>query len=135
MKNPPEDWPRLGRYIASARLAAGFETTRSFADALGITERTIGDLERGNRVGRNTLLAAAKAVGWTPDSPWKILAGAEPVMLAREEEPSVRRAAARAAEEEALRSILEDERLPLTWRQAMVELARIMDRAEADGGA
>jgi transcriptional regulator with XRE-family HTH domain len=135
MTDPRDDWPRLAVYVASARQDAGFSTVRSFADALGITERTLGNLERGRRVSRETLLTVARAVGWTPDSPRKILAGGEPVTLAGEPAPVARRAAPPAPGEDALRQIMEDERLPLELRRAMVALARLMRQATDAGNA
>jgi hypothetical protein len=79
MEDPREDWPRLGSYVVSARKGAGFGTRRAFAVAIGVTDRTLGKLEVGERVGADTLAAVADGVGWTPDSPRRILAGGEPV--------------------------------------------------------
>jgi transcriptional regulator with XRE-family HTH domain len=130
MTHSREDWPRLAVYVASARQDAGFRTIRSFAASVGITERTLGALERGERVSRDTLLAVAKAVGWTPDSPGKILAGGEPVMVAGQ------RAAPPTHENAALQAILDDDRLPRDVRLGMVALAEAMRRrsdTERDG--
>lgn len=74
-----EDWPRLGTYVVSARKSAGFSTRRAFATAVGVTDRTLGKLEGGERVSPDTLAAVADAVGWTPDSPQLVLSGREPV--------------------------------------------------------
>ena len=81
MNQSREDWPRLGSYVVSARKSAGFGTRRAFATAIGVTDRTLGKLEGGERVGNDTLAAVAEAVGWTPDSPRRILAGDEPRTL------------------------------------------------------
>ena len=77
-----EDWPRLASYVVSARLGAGFRDRRAFAAATGITERTIGKLENGQRVSPETLATVAMYVGWKPDSPRVNLAGGEPEMVA-----------------------------------------------------
>jgi transcriptional regulator with XRE-family HTH domain len=82
MNQPREDWPRLGSYVISARKTAGFRTRRAFAAAIGVTDRTLAKLERGGRVGVDTLAAVAAGVGWTPDSPRRILAGGEPLPAA-----------------------------------------------------
>jgi transcriptional regulator with XRE-family HTH domain len=82
-----EDWDRLASYVTSARLAAGFRDIRTFAAATGITERTLGKLERGERVSAATLAVVADHVGWTPDSPRSVLAGREPVPASGGERP------------------------------------------------
>jgi len=81
MDEPSGDWGRLGRYVLSARTAAGFSDLADLAAATGITDRTLGKLETGKRVGTKTLAAVARHVGWTPDSPQLVLAGGEPVPL------------------------------------------------------
>lgn len=78
MNRPREDWPRLASYVVSARLAAGFRDRRAFSAVTGITERTIGKLENGQRVSAETLATVAQHVGWKPDSPRMILGGGEP---------------------------------------------------------
>jgi transcriptional regulator with XRE-family HTH domain len=78
MNSPREDWPRLGSYVVSARKAAGYKDRRALERATGISERTLGKLENGLRVGADTLAAVAEKVHWTPDSPRLVLAGGEP---------------------------------------------------------
>ena len=78
-----EDWPRLAAYVVSARKAAGYATAIALAGATGVTSRTLGKLERGERVSRDTLAAVAREVGWAPDSPDRVLAGGEPVPASR----------------------------------------------------
>lgn len=79
MNQQREDWPRLASYVVSARVRAGFEDRDAFADAIGVTARTLGTLERGKRVGPKTLARIADELHWTPASPQLILAGSEPV--------------------------------------------------------
>jgi transcriptional regulator with XRE-family HTH domain len=90
MSQPREDWQRLADYVISARIAAGHETTRAFARATGITERTLGKLENAQPVGPETLAVVAKTVGWTPDSPRRILGRGEPEPLRPAPEPPPR---------------------------------------------
>lgn len=75
MRQPPEDWQRLADHVRAARRDAGFPTRRALAAATGITDRTLGKLERGERVGTETLAAVARAVGWPPEGPRRVLAG------------------------------------------------------------
>lgn len=82
MNQPREDWKRLASYVTSARLAAGYRDVRAFAAATGVTERTLGKLERGERVSPSTLAVVAQHVGWQPDTPRVILAGGEPARIA-----------------------------------------------------
>ena len=79
MRQPPEDWQRLADHVRTARQDAGFPTRRALAEATGVTERTLGKLENGERVSADTLATVARAVGWPPDGPRRILAGGEPV--------------------------------------------------------
>lgn len=78
MRQPAEDWQRLADHVRAARLDAGYPTIRAFAAAIGITERTLGKLENGERVSSDTLATVARAVGWPPDGPRRILAGGGP---------------------------------------------------------
>jgi hypothetical protein len=78
MNQGHQDWNKLASYVTSARLAAGWKDIRSFAAAIGITERTLGKLENGQQVGPGTLATVAANVGWAPDTPRVILAGGEP---------------------------------------------------------
>lgn len=48
-------WKRVGVCVAHARFEAGYNTRPQFASATGISERTLGTLERGNPVSAKTL--------------------------------------------------------------------------------
>lgn len=87
MNQPPEDWQRLADHVRAARRDAGFATRRALANATGITERTLGKLERGERVSPDTLDAVAKAVGWAPGIPRRVLAGGDLGGTPAEESP------------------------------------------------
>lgn len=83
---------RLGNYVRNAR-AEKFTTLSAWAKHLNISERTLGDLERGNGAGPNTIAAVENALGWVPGSARDILNGGEPSLLeqpaASEPEPSL----------------------------------------------
>jgi hypothetical protein len=51
---------------------------RAFAEATGVTERTLGKLENGQRVSPSTLGMVENRLGWAPGSCRRILAGGEP---------------------------------------------------------
>jgi len=78
MNRPREDWLRLASYVVSARLAAGFKDRHALSAATGVTERTLGKLETGQRVSVETIALVEQAVGWKPDSARTILDGGEP---------------------------------------------------------
>lgn len=80
MNRPREDWPRLASYVVSARLAAGLRDRKALEAASGVTHRTLGKLENGQRVSPDTLAAVERVVGWKPDSARRILAGDEPIL-------------------------------------------------------
>jgi transcriptional regulator with XRE-family HTH domain len=80
MNQRREDLPRLASYVVDARLKAGFSTRKEFADATGVTARTLGKLETASeRVSSETLARVAEKLHWTPDSPALIMSGQEPV--------------------------------------------------------
>ncbi len=73
-----ETWQRLADYIVAGRVALGMRDRRALAVATGITERTLGKLENGQRVSASTLAAIENQLGWAPGSCRQILAGGEP---------------------------------------------------------
>ena len=52
---------------------------RALAEATGVTDRTLGKLENGQRVSPSTLGMVENQFGWAPGSCRRILAGGEPV--------------------------------------------------------
>ncbi|MFG3585036.1 helix-turn-helix transcriptional regulator [Streptomyces sp. NPDC047990] len=82
---PERDWERLGHAFAEARKEAAL-TQVQVAQSLSVTRTPIQAIERGrqpngspfNKV-TSTMRAYARLVGWTEDSPARILAGEEPV--------------------------------------------------------
>ena len=80
------DWVALGAALKSARDARRPRLTQvAAADALGVSRGAIQDIDSGNK-GRGfqkvtqTIRAYAQLVGWTPDSPDRVLAGGIPVL-------------------------------------------------------
>lgn len=78
------DWKRLGHAFAEARKAVDL-TQVEVADRLSVTRTPIQAIERGVQPNGNaftkvtpTMRAYARLVGWTEDSPTRILAGQEP---------------------------------------------------------
>lgn len=78
------DWKRLGQAFAEARKAVGL-TQVEVADRLSVTRTPIQAIERGLQPNGHaftkvtpTMRAYARLVGWTEDSPARILAGQEP---------------------------------------------------------
>src|SRR6266581_7306590 len=73
-----EDWQRLADYVVARRVELGMRDRRAFAEATGVTERTLGKLKNGQRVSPSTLGMVGNRLGWAPGSCRRILAGGEP---------------------------------------------------------
>ncbi|GAQ64110.1 hypothetical protein SsS58_04500 [Streptomyces scabiei] len=73
-------WTRLGEKLRAARTDLGIEQ-QQIAVAVGVTRGAVGNIERGD-VARMTptIREYARVVGWTDDSPERVLAGREPVL-------------------------------------------------------
>jgi DNA-binding XRE family transcriptional regulator len=78
------DWKRLGRAFAARREAAGY-TQVTAAEALGVSRTPVQAIERGRQSNGHdftkvtqTMRAYAQLLGWTSDSPARILNGLEP---------------------------------------------------------
>lgn len=65
----------------TGRNTAGHKTTRDFAAATGIGEKTHYRLEQGKPVGRDTLAVVEQHLGWAPGSAAAVLRGEEPRLL------------------------------------------------------
>lgn len=81
---PERDWERLGHAFAEARKAAGL-TQVEVAERLSVTRTPVQAIERGRQPNGTpfskvtaTMRAYARLVGWTEDSPRRILNGQEP---------------------------------------------------------
>jgi hypothetical protein len=75
-----DDWRRLADYVIARRMRLGMRDRRALAAATGVTDRTLGKLENGQRVSASTLGVIENQLGWEPGSCRKILAGGEPVL-------------------------------------------------------
>src|SRR5258708_19723128 len=73
-----EDWRRLADYVVARRVELRMRDRRAFAEATGVTDRTLGKLENGQRVSPSTLGVIENILGWAPGSCRRILAGGEP---------------------------------------------------------
>lgn len=76
-----QDWGRLAEYVSAERVKLGYRTLIDFATAIGISDRTLGRLENGRSVGRNTLSVVETALKWAPGSCRAILTGGTPIYL------------------------------------------------------
>ena len=74
-----EDWRRLADYVVARRVELHMRDRRAFAEATGVTDRTLGKLENGQRVSPSTLGMVENQLAWAPGSCRRILAGGEPV--------------------------------------------------------
>jgi hypothetical protein len=72
------DWPRLAEHVIARRVALGYQHRRAFADAVGVSDRTLAKVEDGTSVGRSTLGALDNALKWAPGSASAILRGGHP---------------------------------------------------------
>jgi hypothetical protein len=76
-----EDWQRLADYVVARRVELGMRDRRALAATTGVTDRTLGKLENGQRVSASTLGVIENRLGWTPGSCRRILAGGEPGLV------------------------------------------------------
>lgn len=79
---PSDDWQRLADYVVARRVELGMRERRALAAATGVTDRTLGKLENGQRVSPSTLAVIENELGWSPGSCRRILAGGEPSLAA-----------------------------------------------------
>jgi Helix-turn-helix len=75
-----EDWRRLADYVVARRVELGMRDRRALAAATGVTDRTLGKLENGQRVSASTLGLIENRFGWAPGSCRRILGGGEPLV-------------------------------------------------------
>lgn len=72
------DRERLGRYVLTKRRALGYLERKPFADAINLSDKTIGRLERGERVGPTVFADIERFFGWRPGDCDRIMRGGEP---------------------------------------------------------
>src|SRR3569832_337995 len=112
------DWAGLGEALKAARLALRPKPTQAdVAQTLGVSRATVQNIEQGKALTRvnATIRAYAQLVGWTPDSPERVLAGGSPVK------------AGASAAEPACRP--EAEGLPLTVQEELEREGALVDTA------
>lgn len=74
-------WERLGRRIRTERGHAGYPTVEAFAEATGLSPRTIRLIETGAHTGRpreSTLARIELALGWQAGSAERVVEGGRP---------------------------------------------------------
>ncbi|HKD86983.1 MAG TPA: helix-turn-helix transcriptional regulator [Streptosporangiaceae bacterium] len=116
-----EDWRRLADYVVARRAELGMRDRRALAAATGITDRTLGKLENGQRVSPSTLGVIENVLSWAPGSCRRIMAGGEPSATsrpqadARDDDPTLRHLASTPGlPPEVVRGLIA---LAKNWRQ------------------
>ena len=122
-----ENWRRLADYVVARRVALGMRDRRALAAATGVTERTLGKLENGQRVSASTLGAIENQLGWAPGSCRRILAGGEPVA-----EPGA--SSDQEAGDSTLEYLASTPGLPPEVVRGLIALARNWREGEAPAG-
>jgi hypothetical protein len=123
---PGEDWRRLADYVVARRVELGMRDRRAFAVATGITDRTLGKLENGQRVSQSTVAVIENELGWAPGSGRRILAGGEPNLAGA--------AADGQYDDPTLRHLANTPGLPPDVVRGLIALARNW-RGDGDGTA
>lgn len=73
-----QDWARLARAVVTRRQQLGFTSRTPFADKVGVSLRTLGSFERGERrLQPGNVAKLEQALRWRPGSASMILAGGE----------------------------------------------------------
>lgn len=77
---PGRDWKRLADYVTRARVDAGFRARRSFAEHIGVSDKTLQRLELKHEPVSPTVQASIeRGLDWPPGSVRAVLEGAEPI--------------------------------------------------------
>ena len=122
-----EDWRRLADYVIARRVSLGMRDRRALAESTGVTERTLGKLENGQRVSPATLAMVENRLGWAPGSCRRILAGGEPHLVSPDHEHAEH-------EDPTLWHIASTPGLPPDVVRGLVALARNWRQAEDGAG-
>jgi len=122
-----DNWRRLADYVVAGRVALGMRDRRSLAIATGVTERTLGKLENGQRVSASTLAAIENVLHWAPGSCRRILAGGEPA-------PASPAPGAGEDADPTLRYLADTPGLPPEVVRGIIALARNWRDTEDEGG-
>ncbi|MFI5934725.1 helix-turn-helix domain-containing protein [Actinoplanes sp. NPDC051494] len=82
------DTQRLATYLVARRIQLGYRHRPAFAEAAGVSLRTLSDIENGLRVpSASTIAALDQALQWQPGSVRETLAGGEPAQAKLASEP------------------------------------------------
>lgn len=129
MPTQPEERRRLAAAMDERRLELGMRW-QDVAAAGDVSLRAINNARTGDRDIRPlTRYGIEKGLRWTPGTIERVLSGRRPEPEDEDEDDA---RPGPAPEEDALRQIMEDERLPLEVRRGMVALAEAM-RRRSDG--
>lgn len=80
--NQSGELDKLGRYIVSRRIELGYKTRTDLSNVIGMTVRTLADIEHGNRQASPGSYAMIEAkLGWAPGSCMAVLKGGEPRLI------------------------------------------------------
>jgi hypothetical protein len=113
-----EDWRRLADYVVARRVELGLRDRRALATATGVTDRTLGKLENGQRVSASTLGVIDNHLGWAPGSCRRILSGGEPEVISGARED------ASGYDDPTLRHLASTPGLPPDVVRGLIALAR-----------
>lgn len=74
-----EDWKRLGQVVIRRRVEIGYRTREAFAEKVGLSTKTLGEIERGARTSydQGTIAVVEQALGWVGGAVRAVLDGAE----------------------------------------------------------
>lgn len=114
-----EDWRRLADFVIARRAERGMRDRRALAAVTGVTDRTLGKLENGQRVSASTLGSIENHLGWVPGSCRRILAGGEPITG-----PSARADVGADYDDPTLRHLASTPGLPPDVVRGLIALAR-----------
>jgi hypothetical protein len=120
-----EDWRRLADFVIARRVELGMRDRRALAAVTGVTDRTLGKLENGQRVSASTLGVVENQLGWIPGSCRRILAGGEPVTG-----PAAQADAATEYDDPTLRHLASTPGLPPDVVRGLIALAKNWRQAE-----
>jgi hypothetical protein len=123
-----EDWRRLADYVVARRVELGLRDRRALAAATGVTDRTLGKLENGQRVSASTLGVIDNNLGWAPGSCRRILSGGEPEVIGTARPDTV------GYEDPTLRHLAETPGLPPDVVRGLIALARNWREGSQEAG-
>lgn len=88
--NATDDLVRLGHYVTSRRVQLGYKNRVDFATALGITDRTLSDIEQGKRKSNaGTYALVENVLQWRPGSISDVMGGGEPALIDNDDDDSL----------------------------------------------